>query len=121
LGLVAAEQNFNPFAVSIPSICADASLPASAELRGVTPLIDPAVVGADIAIQLSATSIQTPFDATGLSVAEVLIAQGFSNFTAKDASGAVVNLAGAGAAAAAPAAAPAATPAAVVTAAGTSN
>ena len=86
-GLVAAEQNFNPFVVSIPSICSDPSLPASAELRGVVPLIDPAVGGSDLENANSATSKTTPFDATGLSVAQVMIAQGFSNFTAVDLAG----------------------------------
>ncbi|EPE35469.1 hypothetical protein GLAREA_11168 [Glarea lozoyensis ATCC 20868] len=81
-GLVAAEQNFNPFVVSIPSICSDPTLPKSAELRGVVPLIDPAVGGSDTENTLSATSITTPFTADGLSVAQVMAAQGFTNFTA---------------------------------------
>ncbi|KAJ9150286.1 hypothetical protein NKR23_g3698 [Pleurostoma richardsiae] len=81
-GLVAAEQNFNPFVVSIPSICSDTSLPATAELRGVVPLIDPAVVGSDLENANSATSVTTPFSADGLSVAQVMVANGFSNFTA---------------------------------------
>ncbi|KAK6074069.1 hypothetical protein SCUP234_08396 [Seiridium cupressi] len=79
--VVAAEQNFNPFVVSIPNICGDATLPATAELRGIVPLIDPAVTGSDTENANSASSLTTPFDATGLSVAEVMIAQGFSNFS----------------------------------------
>lgn len=79
--LVAAEQNFNPFVVSVPNICGDATLPATAELRGVIPLIDPAVVGSDLENANSAASVTTPFDATGKSVADVMIDQGFSNFT----------------------------------------
>lgn len=79
--LVAAEQNFNPFAVSIPNICGDASLPATAELRGIVPLVDPDVVGSDVENANSASSLQSPFDAEGLSVADIMIAQGFSNFT----------------------------------------
>ncbi|RYP90796.1 hypothetical protein DL770_003057 [Monosporascus sp. CRB-9-2] len=79
--LVAAEQNFNPFATNVPNICGDASLPATEELRGVVPLVDPAVVGSDVENANSELSLQTPFDANGLSVAEVMIAQGFSNFT----------------------------------------
>ncbi|KAI2472363.1 hypothetical protein F4781DRAFT_12880 [Annulohypoxylon bovei var. microspora] len=79
--LVAAEQNFNPFAVSVPNICGDASLPATTELRGIVPLVDPAVTGSDAENANSETSLQTPFDATGLSVADVMKAQGFSNFT----------------------------------------
>lgn len=78
-GLVSAEQNFNPFATTIPNICGDASLPATEALRGITPLVDPAVADAATANQLSAQSLTTPFDATGLSVAQVMIAQGFAN------------------------------------------
>lgn len=81
-GLVAAEQNFNPFVVSIPSICSDPTLPTTAALRGVVPLIDPAVVGQDVENANSNSSKITPFDATGLSVAQVMVAHGFSNFTA---------------------------------------
>ncbi len=75
--LVGAEQNFNPFVVSVPNICGDASLPATQELRGIVPLVDPAVGGSDVENALSAQSLQTPFDANGLSVADVMIAQGF--------------------------------------------
>lgn len=75
--LVAAEQNFNPFNVDVPAICGDASLPATAELRGIVPLVDPAVGGSDVENANSAKSLQTPFDATGLSVADVMSAQGF--------------------------------------------
>ncbi|TVY36117.1 hypothetical protein LOCC1_G006073 [Lachnellula occidentalis] len=81
-GLVAAEQNFNPFVVSIPSICSDPTLPTTAALRGVVPLIDPAVGGEATENTNSNTSIATPFTADGLSVAQVMVAQGFSNFTA---------------------------------------
>lgn len=75
--LVGAEQNFNPFNVDIPAICGDASLPATEALRGVVPLVDPAVGGSDVENANSASSLQTPFDAAGLSVADVMIAQGF--------------------------------------------
>ncbi|PMD27145.1 hypothetical protein NA56DRAFT_667541 [Hyaloscypha hepaticicola] len=86
-GLVAAEQNFNPFLVSIPSICSDPTLPTTAALRGVVPLIDPAVVGEVLENANSKKSITTPFPADGLSVAQVMVAQGFSNFTAVDQAG----------------------------------
>ncbi|CZR55005.1 related to circumsporozoite protein precursor [Phialocephala subalpina] len=86
-GLVAAEQNFNPFVVSIPSICSDPTLPTTAALRGVVPLIDPAVGGEAVENANSNTSIITPFNADGLSVAQVMVAQGFSNFTAVDVAG----------------------------------
>ncbi|KAG9258246.1 uncharacterized protein F5Z01DRAFT_326593 [Emericellopsis atlantica] len=88
LGLVSAETNFNPFAVDVPFVCADPTLPVNTELRGVTPLVDPAVTDADVANAASAQSLNTPFDAQGLSQAEVMIAQGFTSFTAVDASGA---------------------------------
>lgn len=94
IGLVAAETNFNPFAVNKPFVCADATLPASSQLRGVVPLVDPAVTGSDVENANSATSKKTPFAADGLSQAEVMIAQGFSNFTAKAANGDVVALDG---------------------------
>ncbi|TQS36575.1 hypothetical protein Golomagni_02969 [Golovinomyces magnicellulatus] len=81
-GLVAAEINFNPFVTSVPSICADPSLPKTEALRGVIPLIDPAVVGNDVENKNSAESVKTPFEAKGLSQAEVAVAHGFSNFTA---------------------------------------
>ena len=81
-GLVEAEQNFNPFVVSIPSICSDPTLPTTAALRGVVPLIDPAVGGNAVENANAKTSLTTPFPANGLSVAQVMVAQGFSNFTA---------------------------------------
>lgn len=81
--LVAAEKNFNPFAQAIPTICSDASLPATEALRGIVPLVDPDVVGADVQNANSALSLQSPFQAAGLSVADVTAANGFSNFTAQ--------------------------------------
>lgn len=101
---VAAEQNFNNFNQAIPTICSDATLPQNELLRGIVPLVDPAVVGSDVENAMSAQSLQTPFDATGKSVADVMAANGFSNFTTKDAAGnagaAPAGGAGAGAAAA---------------------
>ncbi len=79
--LVAAEKNFNPFAQQIPTICSDATLPATPELRGIVPLVDPAVVGADVQNANSAKSLANPFADNGLSVADISKAQGFSNFT----------------------------------------
>ncbi|KAK0636968.1 hypothetical protein B0T17DRAFT_485868 [Bombardia bombarda] len=79
--LVAAEKNFNPSAQAIPTICSDASLPATEELRGIVPLVDPAVVGADVQNANSAQSLQAPFVANGISVADLSATQGFSNFT----------------------------------------
>ncbi|KAL2255953.1 hypothetical protein VTK26DRAFT_2430 [Humicola hyalothermophila] len=85
--LVAAEKNFNPFAVSIPSLCSDVNLPATPELRGILPLVDPDVVGADIENANSAASLANPFNADGLSVADLAIANGFSNFTLEGSDG----------------------------------
>ena len=82
IGLVAAEQNFNPFVVSIPTICNDPTLPTTVALRGVVPLVDPAVGDSDVENANSATSKTSPFSNAGLSVAQVMVAQGFSNFTA---------------------------------------
>jgi hypothetical protein len=79
--LVAAEKNFNPFAQSIPTICSNPALPATAALRGIIPLVDPAVVGADVQNANSAASLQAPFADAGLSVADISRAQGFENFT----------------------------------------
>lgn len=113
-GLVAAEQNFNPFVVSVPSICSDPTLPVSVQLRGVVPLIDPAVLGSELENANAASSKITPFDATGLSVAQVMEAQGFSNFTAVAADGTSVAAAGAASGSAAAAATTAAAAVAAV-------
>lgn len=78
--LVAAEKNFNPFAVDIPTICSNAALPATPELRGIIPLVDPAVEGADIQNANSAASLQAPLADAGLSVADISRAAGFENF-----------------------------------------
>lgn len=88
IGMVAAEKNFNPFAQSIPTICDDPTLPASQQLRGITPLIDPAVGGSDVANALSKKTETAPLDATGMSVADLLKANGFSNFTGQAAAAA---------------------------------
>ncbi|OCK75527.1 hypothetical protein K432DRAFT_446651 [Lepidopterella palustris CBS 459.81] len=81
IGMVTAEKNFNPFTQSIPTICNDPTLPVTQQLRGITPKIDPAVVGSDVANALSASSAKSPLDATGKSVADLLAANGFTNFT----------------------------------------
>ncbi len=61
--VVAAEKNFNPFVVSIPSLCSDVKPPATPELRGIVALVDPAVIGSDVENANSATSLKTPFNA----------------------------------------------------------
>jgi hypothetical protein len=85
--LVGAEKNFNPFVQSIPAICSDATLPATEALRGIVPLVDPAVTGSDVENANAATSLKTPFAAAGLSVADVMAANGFSNLTTQAADG----------------------------------
>ncbi|KAL9619098.1 MAG: hypothetical protein Q9160_006274 [Pyrenula sp. 1 TL-2023] len=113
---VAAEQNFNQFNQAIPTICSDATLPQNELLRGIVPLVDPAVVGSDVENAMSAQSLQTPFDATGMSVADVMAANGFSNFTTKDAAGTAGAAPAGGAGAAAGAAAASGTGAAAAAA-----
>jgi hypothetical protein len=78
--LVAAEKNVNPFAQDQPTLCDDPGLPATPELRGIVPLVDPAFEGADVQNANSAQSLQNPFNADGLSVAEVSRQQGFEVF-----------------------------------------
>ena len=100
IGMIAAEKNFNPFVQSIPTICDDPTLPATEVLRGITPLIDPAVAGSDAVNALSASTKATPLDATGKSVADLLTESGFTNFTSQ-AADASTNAISVGAAAAA--------------------
>lgn len=83
-GLLAAEMNFNPFAVKTNKICDDASLPATAELRGVIPKVDPSTDPTGIQNANAEKSITTPFSADGLSIAAITQAQGFTNFTKGD-------------------------------------
>jgi hypothetical protein len=73
IGMVTAEKNTNPFANgNVQNVCGDPSLPATAELRGITPLIDPDVdVNGDVAA-LSASSAAAPLAADGLSVFDLL-------------------------------------------------
>jgi hypothetical protein len=91
IALVAAEKNTNPFANIIPTICDDANLPATAALRGVVPLVDPDVAGSDVENANSAASVTNPFQADGLSVADIVLANGFSNFTRQSADGATAD------------------------------
>ncbi|KAF2122789.1 hypothetical protein BDV96DRAFT_639353 [Lophiotrema nucula] len=73
IGLVTAEKNTNPSNNDNAQIvCADASLPATQALRGITPLIDPAADGADAVNALSASTAATPLDATGKSVFDLV-------------------------------------------------
>ncbi|KAI6781125.1 uncharacterized protein J7T54_002481 [Emericellopsis cladophorae] len=80
--LVQAEKNFNPFAVDRPSVCDDPSLPANEGLRGIVPLIDPAVDGAAAVNDASAASLTTPVNQAG-SQADLLRDIGFETFTAQ--------------------------------------
>ncbi|KAI5848424.1 hypothetical protein DFP73DRAFT_629863 [Morchella snyderi] len=99
--LVQAEKNFNPFAVTIPSFCSDASLPATEALRGILPLVDPDLDGAAAQNAASAASLNAPVDAAGLSIADIVQGQGsITDFTAQAADGAASTVGGGGAAAA---------------------
>ncbi len=71
----------------IPNI--DTSFPVTAELRGVVPLVDASVVGSDVENANEVSSLNTPFNADGLSAAKVIAAAGLSNFTTKAADGTV--------------------------------
>ena len=93
---MAAEKNTNPFAVSVPSLCSDVNLPATPELRGIIPLVDPDTVGADIQNANSASSLANPFPADGLSVADISEANGFSNFTRQGSDGSTEDATGGG-------------------------
>jgi hypothetical protein len=112
IGMITAEKDFNPFAQSIPTICDDPTLPATEQLRGITPLIDPAVGGSDVANALSASSAKAPLDATGKSIADLLTENGFSNFTGQAAAGNTATADNANAATSSAAAAPVASAAA---------
>lgn len=122
-GLVSAENNFNPFTTATAKACDNASLPATEALRGILALFDPSVVGSDVENANSATSLTTPFDATGLSQAAVMAANGFTNFTLQSNGqpGSTLAAGGAAAAAAPAAAAPVAVSAAPAAAANCAN
>lgn len=78
--MVTAEKNTNPFANgNVQNVCGDASLPATAELRGITPLIDPDVDANGGVAALSAQTAGAPLDATGKSVFDLLSEAGFGD------------------------------------------
>ncbi|KAH7092211.1 hypothetical protein FB567DRAFT_233873 [Paraphoma chrysanthemicola] len=86
IGLVAAEKNTNPFANgNIQNVCGDPSLPATPELRGITPLIDPDVDVDGAVAALSQQSQASPLAADGLSVFDLLDQAGFGNLVASQA------------------------------------
>ncbi|KAF2451852.1 hypothetical protein P171DRAFT_426294 [Karstenula rhodostoma CBS 690.94] len=89
IGMVTAEKNTNPFANgNVQNVCGDASLPATPELRGITPLIDPDVDTAGGVAALSQSSAASPLDATGKSVFDLLSEAGFGDLVvSQDAAG----------------------------------
>jgi hypothetical protein len=108
MGLVAAEKNTNPFANgNVQNVCGDASLPATPELRGITPLIDPAVDVNGDAAALSAQTLAAPQAADGMSVFDIMEAAGLGDLVVAQAAagGAAAGGAAAGGAAAGGAAA----------------
>ncbi|KAJ4993246.1 hypothetical protein SVAN01_01221 [Stagonosporopsis vannaccii] len=88
IGLVTAEKNTNPFANgNVQNVCGDPSLPATAELRGITPLIDPDVDVNGDAAALSASSAANPLNADGLSVFDLMSQAGLGDLVASQAAG----------------------------------
>jgi hypothetical protein len=89
IGLVTAEKNTNPFANNnVQNVCGDPSLPATAELRGITPLIDPDVDVDGSAAALSASSAANPLAADGLSVFDLMSQAGLGDLVVSQAAGA---------------------------------
>ena len=85
-GLVAAEKNTNPFAGgNAQNVCGDPSLPATAELRGITPLIDPAVDVNGAAAALSKQTLSAPLNADGMSVFDLMSANGLGDLVVSQA------------------------------------
>ncbi|KAK8209623.1 hypothetical protein IWZ01DRAFT_325050 [Phyllosticta capitalensis] len=81
IGMVVAEKNFNNNRGSgLPAVCGEPGLPQTPQLRGITPLIDPEVLNAQVANQLSAKTEAAPIDARGLSIADLMVANGFTQF-----------------------------------------
>ena len=103
--MVSAEKNVNPFVQQQPAICNDPTLPANEILRGITPLVDPDFANAAIANALSAVTVATPLDATGKSVADLLVENGFTDFLGQGVDGTMAPVADVGNAAATDAAA----------------
>jgi hypothetical protein len=86
IGMVAAEKNTNPFANgNIQNVCGDPTLPATPELRGITPLIDPAVDVDGAVAALSKKTQGAPLAADGLSVFDLLDQAGLGGLVASQA------------------------------------
>ncbi|KAK7514234.1 uncharacterized protein IWZ02DRAFT_68501 [Phyllosticta citriasiana] len=92
IGMVAAEKNFNNDRGSgLPAVCGEPALPQTPQLRGITPLIDPEVLNAQVANQLSAKTEAAPIDARGLSIADLMVANGFTQFIRESLDGSTTN------------------------------
>jgi hypothetical protein len=86
IGMVTAEKNTNPFANgNVQNVCGDASLPATPELRGITPLIDPDVDVDGAAAALSQQSAGAPLDAAGKSVFDLMSEAGLGDLVVSQA------------------------------------
>lgn len=86
IGLVTAEKNTNPFANgNAQNVCGDPTLPVTPELRGITPLIDPAVDVDGAVAALSKSSAASPLAADGLSVFDLLDQAGLGNLVVSQA------------------------------------
>ena len=88
-----AEKNFNPFAKAGPAagprFCDDPSLPASAELKGILPLVDPAMEGAAAANQKATDTLTqakggATLDNGGKSIQQQMLDIGFTSFFVGD-------------------------------------
>ncbi|KAF1927668.1 uncharacterized protein M421DRAFT_172439 [Didymella exigua CBS 183.55] len=89
IGMVTAEKNTNPFANNnTQNVCGDPTLPATAELRGITPLIDPAVDVTGGVAALSSSSSKAPLNAAGMSVFDLIKAAGFGDLVVSQVAGA---------------------------------
>jgi hypothetical protein len=95
--MVTAEKNTNPFANgNVQNVCGDPTLPATAELRGITPLIDPAVDVNGDAAALSASSAASPLAADGLSVFDLMDQAGLGDLVVAQQAGAAAGAAAGG-------------------------
>lgn len=84
--VLALEKNFNPFVVQAASICLDPSKPENPQLRGILPLVDPALPGAaeinaktqERNAQIASGQLDGAALAQGKSIADQMVELGFT-------------------------------------------